>query len=161
MLVDPSLPFAIDRGPLGAREWSGVCAFIEQIDTEPDGLSLYSVRIVPALWLLSQRRGHRIFQHQSTPAIARALLREHGIETALRLDEAAFPRHEHRVQYGESDLAFLSRLLEDAGISAEWRSLESFSDDSAHSGVASARSCDLVVASQGGPDGASPVPSPL
>jgi nucleotide-binding universal stress UspA family protein len=43
-----------------------------------------------------------------------------------------------------------------AGISAEWRSLESFSGDSAHSGVASARSCDLVVASQGGPDGASP-----
>lgn len=44
----------------------------------------------------------------------------------------------------------------EAGIAAEWRSLESFSGDSAHSGVASARSCDLVVASQGGPDGASP-----
>ena len=44
----------------------------------------------------------------------------------------------------------------DAGITAEWRSLESFSGDSAHSGIASARSCDLVVAGQAGSDGASP-----
>jgi nucleotide-binding universal stress UspA family protein len=43
-----------------------------------------------------------------------------------------------------------------AGVTAEWRSLESFSGDSAHSGVASARSCDLVVAAQAGSDGASP-----
>lgn len=43
-----------------------------------------------------------------------------------------------------------------AGITAEWRSLESFSGDSAHSGIASARSCDLVVAAQAGSDGASP-----
>jgi nucleotide-binding universal stress UspA family protein len=52
--------------------------------------------------------------------------------------------------------AIFRKHTADAGISAEWRSLESFSGDSAHSGVASARSCDLVVASQGGPDGASP-----
>lgn len=43
-----------------------------------------------------------------------------------------------------------------AGVTAEWRSLESFSGDSAHSGIATARSCDLVVAAQGGADGASP-----
>lgn len=35
-----------------------------------------------------------------------------------------------------------------AGLSAEWRSLESFTGDSAQSGVASARSADLVVAAQ-------------
>jgi nucleotide-binding universal stress UspA family protein len=50
---------------------------------------------------------------------------------------------------------FLQRTA-DAGVSAEWRSLESFSGDSAHSGIASARCCDLVVAAQAGPDGASP-----
>lgn len=35
-----------------------------------------------------------------------------------------------------------------AGVSTEWRSLESFTGDSAQSGVASARSADLVVAAQ-------------
>jgi nucleotide-binding universal stress UspA family protein len=52
--------------------------------------------------------------------------------------------------------AIFRKHTNDAGIAAEWRSLESFSGDSAHSGVASARSCDLVVAAQSGSDGASP-----
>ena len=50
---------------------------------------------------------------------------------------------------------FKQRTAE-AGVSAEWRSLESFSGDSAHSGIASARCCDLVVAAQAGADGAAP-----
>ncbi len=39
-----------------------------------------------------------------------------------------------------------------AGVSHEWRSLESFSGDSAHSGIASARCSDLVVAAQADPE---------
>ena len=46
--------------------------------------------------------------------------------------------------------AIFRKRTADAGITAEWRSLESFSGDSAHSGIASARSCDLVVAAQAG-----------
>ncbi|MBX3580904.1 MAG: universal stress protein [Rhizobiaceae bacterium] len=52
--------------------------------------------------------------------------------------------------------AIFRRRTGEAGVSAEWRSLENFSGDSGHSGITSARSCDLVVASQGGADGASP-----
>jgi nucleotide-binding universal stress UspA family protein len=37
------------------------------------------------------------------------------------------------------------------GLTAEWRSLESFSGDSAHSGISSARCADLVVAAQASP----------
>lgn len=43
---------------------------------------------------------------------------------------------------------FLKRI-EGAGISFEWRSLESFSGDSALSGISSVRAADLVVAGQG------------
>ena len=91
----------IDGGTLGTRTWTGVCSSIEQTETDPDGATLYVVRVVPRLWLLSQRRGQRLFQHLSTPSIARALLAEWGIEATLRLDEPSFPRHELRVQYGD------------------------------------------------------------
>lgn len=45
---------------------------------------------------------------------------------------------------------FRSRMR-GAGLSFEWRSLESFSGDSAHSGISSARCADLVIAAQRNP----------
>ncbi|MBI4951636.1 MAG: type VI secretion system tip protein VgrG, partial [Myxococcales bacterium] len=100
-----------------ARAWSGIARAIEQLAVEDDGLSTYRVHIVPMLWRTTQRRGHRIFQHLTTPQIVVRLLEEWGITPELRLDEATFPRHEYRVQYDESDFDFLSRLLEEAGVS--------------------------------------------
>src|SRR5262245_49141603 len=38
------------------RRWTGVCHHIEQSRAEPTGLSTYEIGIMPALWLLSQRR---------------------------------------------------------------------------------------------------------
>src|SRR5580704_7259279 len=45
------------------RTWTGVVSHIEQVQAEPTGLSTYYLRIVPRLWLLTQRRGYRIYQH--------------------------------------------------------------------------------------------------
>jgi type VI secretion system secreted protein VgrG len=98
------------------RTWTGVVHRIEQIDAEPSGATTYALHLGPALWRLSRRTNCRIFQHLSIPEIAVALLAEYEIVPVLRLDLASFARHEYRVQYGETDLAFLSRLLEEAGI---------------------------------------------
>jgi type VI secretion system secreted protein VgrG len=100
----------------GARLWTGICSQAEQIQAEHGGLSSYSLRIVPTLWLLSQRRNYRIFQHLSIPDIADELLAEWTIEPTWRIERADYPKLAYRVQYGESDYAFLSRLLEEAGI---------------------------------------------
>ncbi len=48
------------------------------------------------------------------------------------------------------------RQVEAAGLSHDWRSLESFSGDSGVSGLSSARSVDLVVVAQPSPDAAAP-----
>ncbi len=101
---------------LGARRWNGVCSHAEQQKAESSGLSTYHFQIVPPLWLLGQRRNYRIFQHASVPEIASFLLGEWAIPFTLHVDAGAYPRLEMRVQYGETDLAFLSRLLEEAGI---------------------------------------------
>lgn len=99
------------------RTWVGVCTKCEQTRVEHGGLSTYEVTIEPQLWLLSQRRNHRIFQHQSIPQIVGALLSEWGVPHETKLGEDAYPALEIRVQYGETDLDFVSRLLEEAGIS--------------------------------------------
>ena len=102
----------------GVLAWTGICNYMEQIAParESTGRSTYLLRIVPNLWRLTQRRGHRIFQHMSTPDVILSLLSEWNIDSAVELSDA-YKRHEYCVQYGETDFAFFSRLLEEAGIS--------------------------------------------
>ncbi|WP_437719052.1 type VI secretion system tip protein TssI/VgrG [Sorangium sp. So ce448] len=101
---------------LGTRYWTGICSHIEQLQAETTGVSTYHLRIMPTLWLLTQRRNHRIYQHLSIPDIADEIFAEWGITGAWRIDRGKYPRLEYRCQYGESDYTFLSRLLEEAGI---------------------------------------------
>ena len=42
------------------RIWAGVCSHLAQLQAEPNGNSTYLVRVVPKLWLLTQRRGNAI-----------------------------------------------------------------------------------------------------
>jgi type VI secretion system secreted protein VgrG len=102
----------------GFFAWSGLCNHMEQ--TKPadsqTGHSTYVLRIVPALWLLTQRRGHRIYQHVTTQDIVTKLLDEYSIKATWELNDD-HPIHEYRVQYGETDYDFVTRLLEEAGIS--------------------------------------------
>ncbi len=100
----------------GARLWTGVCSVIEQTQAEPTGLSTYVLRIVPKLWLLGQRRNYRIYQHIAIPDIIDKLLKEWSIEPVWKIDRGKYPKLEYKVQYGETDYDFFSRLLEEAGI---------------------------------------------
>jgi len=52
-------------------ESRGVVRAMEQIRVEASGLSTYAIRLVPALWLLTQREGYRVFQHRTTPEIVK------------------------------------------------------------------------------------------
>jgi type VI secretion system secreted protein VgrG len=99
-----------------ARTWSGICSFMEQIEAEPTGLSTYFLQIVPRLWLLSQRRSCRIFQHVTLPRIMRMLLEANGVQARFQIDEGAYRQLEYRVQYNETDLDFFHRILEEAGV---------------------------------------------
>jgi type VI secretion system secreted protein VgrG len=103
------------------RAWTGVCAHMEQVEAESAGLSTYYLRIVPALWRATRRKNNRVFQHLTLPEIAGVVLGEWGIVPVLELDASSFPRFEYRVQYAETDFAFLSRILEEAGITYVFR----------------------------------------
>ncbi|MFT3764626.1 MAG: type VI secretion system tip protein TssI/VgrG [Minicystis sp.] len=103
------------------RTWTGICSYAEQVQALAHApgerpLSTYFFRIVPGLWLLTQRQGYRIYQHLSIPDIVDKLLKEWSVEPTWKIDRGKYPKLEYKAQYGESDYAFLSRLLEEAGI---------------------------------------------
>lgn len=99
------------------RTWSGIVRAMRQESAEENGISIYRMQLVPVLWLLSQHQDQRIFQYQSAPRIVQAILGEWGIEPIWRLQIERYAPLECRIQYRESDLDFISRLLAEAGIS--------------------------------------------
>lgn len=101
----------------GERTWSGVCTNMRQLRTETKGESRYVVQIDARLALLARRTNQRVFNYKSTIEIISTVLAEWRIEPEWRLDAAAFPQLELRAQYGESDLDFVERLLQEAGLS--------------------------------------------
>jgi type VI secretion system secreted protein VgrG len=98
------------------RTWNGILSHAQQDHTEDRGLSTYRLTIVPTLWLLAQRRNHRIFQQMSEVEIVTKLLAEWNITPKQQL-QGTYKKRKYRVQYGETDFDFMSRMLEHAGIS--------------------------------------------
>ncbi|MFZ6180070.1 type VI secretion system Vgr family protein [Nannocystis pusilla] len=85
---------------------------------ESSSYTLHEVTLVPELWTLQQRAGSRIFQGQSTPEIVAKVLETAGIPRAgvrTQLHGTYAPR-DYCVQYRETDLDFISRLMEADGI---------------------------------------------
>ena len=125
-IVGHPASFRADAGHIhasnpGARVWSGLITHGEQlhalqIGAGQAGTSSYRFSLAPDLWILSQRRNNRIFQHESIPDIVEKLLREWSVRHAWHVDRSRYPKLEFKVQYAESDQAFVARLLEEAGI---------------------------------------------
>ncbi len=97
------------------RTWSGVIADIAHLHAPDTGLSTYGIRIAPMLWLLTQRTNCRAYQEKSDLEVVLEMLREWGLTVESRCQDTYKPR-KYRLQYQESDFAFVSRLLEEAGI---------------------------------------------
>ncbi|UVL81909.1 type VI secretion system tip protein VgrG [Pseudomonas sp. B21-028] len=76
----------------------------------------YQLLLRPWLWWLSLASNNRVFQNLATSDIVTTIFKAHGFtDFQLKLSGSYTPR-EYCVQYGETDLAFVSRLLEEDGI---------------------------------------------
>ncbi|ROM75672.1 type IV secretion protein Rhs [Pseudomonas brassicacearum] len=76
----------------------------------------YQLLLRPWLWWLSLASNNRVFQNLATSDIVATIFRAHGFtDFQLKLSGSYTPR-EYCVQYGETDLAFVSRLMEEDGI---------------------------------------------
>ncbi|MEL7293846.1 MAG: type VI secretion system tip protein TssI/VgrG [Pseudomonadota bacterium] len=79
--------------------------------------TFYSVVLVPELERLSLRHNSRIFQFQTVPDIVSILLQEMGISDYAFALQYDYVEREYCVQYRESDLEFIHRLLAEEGMS--------------------------------------------
>lgn len=99
------------------RAWTGICAALTHGRAEASGLSTYVIRLAPTLWLASLSRRSRAFVGQRAPEIAAAVLGGFGVAARFQIDPGAHPPLDLRIQFEETDYAFLQRILEEAGLS--------------------------------------------
>ncbi|MNF46501.1 Phage-related baseplate assembly protein [compost metagenome] len=100
------------------RVLNGVITGFKRLSGSADE-ARYEITLEPHLALLGRGQQFRIYQHQSVPEIVESILRSrHGFEGQDFLFNLVrdYPKREQVMQYGESDLAFISRLLADVGI---------------------------------------------
>jgi type VI secretion system secreted protein VgrG len=98
------------------RNFHGIINHIEEVETREEGYVVYRATVVPWAWLLTMFDDCRIFQNKSVPDIVTQVFTDRGFtDYANRLTGTYNPR-EYTVQYRETDLNFISRLLEDEGI---------------------------------------------
>ncbi|WP_136619365.1 MULTISPECIES: type VI secretion system Vgr family protein [Mesorhizobium] len=81
-----------------------------------DRLAYYEAVIRPWLWFLGNTTDCRIFQNKSVVDIVKDVFKKYSTaEFDLRL-QGSYPPREYCVQYDETDLDFVQRLLEHEGI---------------------------------------------
>lgn len=78
---------------------------------------VYRLVLRPWLWLLSYRTDCFIFHNQTVADIVRQVFARHSFASFEDRTGGTYPVLEYCVQYRESDLAFVCRLLEEFGIS--------------------------------------------
>jgi type VI secretion system secreted protein VgrG len=99
----------------------------------------YHATLRPWLWLLSQASDCRIFQRMSVPDVVTQVFRDHGCSDFKLTLSGDYPERDYIVQYRETSLGFVQRLLEREGMyyyfkhDASSHSLEIVDSMTAHS----------------------------
>ncbi|MFQ5561921.1 MAG: type VI secretion system Vgr family protein [Nitrospinota bacterium] len=98
------------------RFFNGYVSRFSQAGFE-DTLSKYQATLVPWLWFLTRTSDCRIFQNMKIPDVIKNVFRENGFSDFEDLLTEEYREWENCVQYAETDFNFVSRLMEQEGIS--------------------------------------------
>ncbi len=114
----------IDTLAGGDRIFGGIVTSVRDLGPAGDGHG-WGLVLRPWFWLLGHRQNARIFHNQTVLEIFETVLGDHGglADHEARL-YGSYPVLEYTVQYRESDLDFLRRLLEEHGISFHFEASE-------------------------------------
>ena len=114
-LLGKDITVAIDTEQDGPkRHLSGLCTRFAMVGRHKQ-YHIYQASLKPWLWLASRRSDSKIFQQQKVPDIIESVLGKYGFPIKRALS-ASYRTWDYCVQYHETDLNFVSRLMEHEGI---------------------------------------------
>ena len=96
-------------------KFSGIVISVEDLGHQ-DSIDLFAAEIRPWPWLLSIGSDNRVFQGMTTPEIVKKVFSEAGFTDVTDSTSGTFEKREYCVQFGESNLDFVHRIMEEEGI---------------------------------------------
>lgn len=117
LLGQPATVAIPTQGLMNTRYLNGKITRVAVSAVELSGTryAAYSLTLEPDLWPMKRDRNLRIFQEQTVPQIVKTLLAENRVNVEDRLT-GHYRLWSYSVQYQESSLDFISRLMELEGI---------------------------------------------
>ncbi len=121
-LLGESATISIPTRGTGMRYLNGKITHVTVGAVELSGTRYaeYQLTLEPDLWPMKRDRNQRIFQEQTVPQIVKTLLSEYQVNVEDRLT-GSYRIWDYCVQYQESGLDFISRLMELEGITYHFR----------------------------------------
>lgn len=109
-----------DDSTSNERNFHGIVSGIKHVktieDTSGNLRHYFKIQIRPSFWKLKFGRTHKIFQEQSAIDIIGSIFDDNGITDFQINASGGTTVREYCVQYGETNFDFVSRLLEEEGI---------------------------------------------
>ncbi|PSU34141.1 type VI secretion system tip protein TssI/VgrG [Photobacterium lutimaris] len=110
-----------NNGNISKRYFNGVVTRLRSTgsrmpaNSEGELYQDYLLEISPSLLFLAHRVNCKIYQKISVDEIIKTIFSEHKVKVQSELTKT-YPIYDYKVQYHETDLAFVSRILEQEGI---------------------------------------------
>ncbi len=113
-----SVCVAFETREQSLRYFDAVVVGMQQLSMGSGGRCAYVIELRSWAWLLGKNQEFRVYQHQTVTDILANILQRHSHEAIRYVDRTTGPKRvwEYIVQFGESDLHFVRRILEQEGI---------------------------------------------
>lgn len=94
---------------------NGIVVSLSGREVTRSNYRLFTLVVAPTLWLLDRTSDYKVFQEKTAVDIVEELLRDGGVIFENRL-KASYDKRDYCVQFGETNLGFIERLLAEEGI---------------------------------------------
>ncbi len=95
--------------------WTGLVISVEDVGLKR-GVDVYAAELRPWLWLATIGEENRVYQNKTSVEIISDVFNKMGVSDFQSKARGTHDPREYCVQYGESNFAFVSRLMEEEGI---------------------------------------------